>query len=172
MRNTYRPLRPSEYSFLKEMLHEALYVPVGAEPFPTDKVEEPELRKYFENWKSKKYDHAFVAVSNGKLVGLVWGRCFSVDNPSYGFVDTSTPEICMAVKGNFRDQGIGTELLNLIEESYEQIEVKQISLSVDKLNPAKKLYDRSGYVEQVEKGTAITMLKILSAPDSIEQPDI
>ena len=100
-----------------------------------------------------------MAVVENELVGAIWGRKFHAENKGYGYVDNNTPEISMAVKKAFRNRGIGTALLSQIECAFNEIGIQKISLSVDKLNPAKALYDRNGYTVYEEKGTSLTMIK-------------
>jgi ribosomal protein S18 acetylase RimI-like enzyme len=41
----------------------------------------------------------------------VWSRCFTRDEPGYGFIDESIPELSIAVATDARGRGIGTALL-------------------------------------------------------------
>jgi ribosomal-protein-alanine N-acetyltransferase len=49
--------------------------------------------------------------STGDPIGAAWLRLWSKDEQGYGFVDVHTPELSMAVRPEFRGQGIGTLLL-------------------------------------------------------------
>ena len=155
----YRILKSNEYQFLKEMLYEALFVPPGQPKFPKSIIENPDINKYIINWNEREDDLAIVGTLNDELVGAIWGRKFKEENKGYGFVDENTPEISMAVKAEFRNQGIGTNLLNQIEKEFIEIGITKLSLSVNKQNPAKKLYERCGYKVFEEQETAITMIK-------------
>lgn len=159
MEINYGPIKKKEHPFLEEMLYEALFVPPGKPKFPKSIIEQPEIGKYVENWDSNRYDIAVVATKERELVGAIWGRQFQNENKGYAYVDNKTPEISMAVKEKCRNLGIGTELLQQIEIAYSQMGVKTLSLSVDKLNQAKRLYKRAGYKIHKEKETSITMIK-------------
>lgn len=163
MNNTiiYRALQTGEEAFLREMFYTALFVRPGQPPFPPEIIDKPELRKYFEHWGSGSSDIAIVAVDGLELIGAVWGRAFSQTNKSYGFIDGRTPEISMAVKETYRNRGIGMALLSHIEASYRQGNAPAISLSVDQLSPALRLYQRFGFTLYEEAGTAFTMRKAL-----------
>ena len=156
-----REIKNNEISFLKEMLYLALYVPEGQTPFPKTVLENPEISKYIDNWGIYQDDIAIVAEFGGELVGAIWGRIFKIPTIGYGFVDENTPEISMAIKGNFRSQGIGTKLIEEISNSYLNRGINSISLSVDKRNRAKLLYERTGFEFAKDTGTAVIMKKKL-----------
>ena len=156
-----REIKQNEIYFLKEMLYLALYVPEGKSPFPKSIIENPDISKYIDHWGTLPNDIALVAVFNEKLIGAVWGRTFNSLKPGYGFIDENTPEISMAVKKEFRNQGIGAKLIDEITGIYSSRGIKSISLSVDKRNRAKSLYARKGFIAVTDKDTAVTMKKIL-----------
>ena len=162
----YRGIKKEEYQFLEEMLYEALFVPPGQPEFPKSIIENPDIKKYIKNWNQKEDDLAIVGVKNDELVGAIWGRKFKKEKKGYGFIDENTPEISMAVRSEYRNQGIGTSLINQIENKYSEIGISKLSLSVDKLNPAKKLYERCGYKLFEEQETAITMFKQIKKASS------
>jgi ribosomal protein S18 acetylase RimI-like enzyme len=167
MKISYRPIRKSEYGFLRDMLYEALFVPVGEERHPKAIVDLPEIRKYVSDWNPEKGDVAIVALVEGELIGAIWARRFKPENKGYGYVDPETPEISMAIKQVFRNQGIGTELLKQIAHTCQERGADRISLSVDKRNPAKQLYLRSGFEFYEDAGTAFTMVKSIAAADAL-----
>ncbi|MCD4774210.1 MAG: GNAT family N-acetyltransferase [Bacteroidales bacterium] len=140
-----REIKNNEIHFLKEMLYSALYVPEDQPPFPKSILAHPDISKYIDNWGALTNDLALVAIINNELIGAIWGRTFSKSNAGYGFIDKNTPEICMAVKEKFRNQGIGGKLIDEISKIYFSKGFKSISLSVDKLNKAKLLYLKKGF---------------------------
>lgn len=158
---SYRSIQEAEYSFLKEMLYIALYVPEGYAKFPTSILDAPAVSKYVSNWGSSQTDIGIVALAGEELIGAVWGRIFSESNKGYGFIDAQTPEISMAVRAYYRSRGIGTRLLTCLESSYQQLSIQSLSLSVDKRNPAQQLYKRMGFEYYKEEGTAYTMRKMI-----------
>ncbi len=156
---TYRDIQTNEHAFLKEMLYKALHVPDGAEPFPRSILEDPSIAKYIDDWGRDSTDIAIVAVIEHEVIGAIWGRLFTIEKKGYGFMNEQTPEISMAIVADYRGQGIGTCLLNRIEKKYLQLGIDTLSLSVDKSNKAKQLYERNGYVLCEDVDTAVTLYK-------------
>ncbi len=152
----------SEAPFLKEMLYESLYVPAGMKPYPRTVLEQPELSRYYLNWGSIPRDLAVVATSRGGLVAAVWGRAQLPSAKGFGYIDVDIPEIGIAVKPDFRNQGVGTTLIKKIFKRYNELGVRSVSLSVDRQNPAKRLYDRLGFQVVVENKHDFIMQKMLS----------
>jgi GNAT superfamily N-acetyltransferase len=156
---SYRFIKSTEQTFLNEMLYEAIFVEEGKPKLPKSIIKDPSISKYIDDFGSKTGDVGIVAVHENIPIGVIWGRFFSEEDPGYGFVDSDTPEIGMAIKPNYRGKGIGTELLNRVEKAYVQLGVKALLLSVDKMNPAKRLYERAEYITYSEIETSVIMVK-------------
>ena len=154
-----RRIKSSEIEFLSEMLYEAIFVPEGQDPLPKEVIRDASLAKYIEHWGRDPYDIAFVAEIDNQLVGAAWGRLFSEENKGFGFVDHQTPELSMAVRPDYRNRGIGTNMMKAIHDAYSNLGVARLSLSVDKANNATHLYRRLGYETVEETETSLTMKK-------------
>lgn len=63
----------------------------------------------------------------------------------YGNVDDATPEFALSVAERYRRLGIGTELMRKMLNLLRQRGYAQASLSVQKGNPAVRLYQRVGF---------------------------
>jgi GNAT superfamily N-acetyltransferase len=161
MQISYRVIQADEYEFLNEMLYEALFVPPGQPKFPREIIEDPSIKKYTENWNQQEDDLALVCLNGDELIGAIWGRKFSNDNKSYGFVNADTPEIGMAIKEQYRGKGLGTNLINHIVDKYAEMGLKQLSLNVNQLNPAKRLYERCGFIPFSEQENSVIMTRQL-----------
>lgn len=156
-----REIHPSETDFLKEMLYEALYVREEQAPFPKTIVDTAPLLKYVAHWGTQEHDLALVALHKEALVGAIWGRILKPPQTGYGFVNHTTPEITMAIKADYRNQGLGSQLIEELEQHYLKKGISTLSLSVDKQNTARMFYEQKGYRFFAEAGTAVTLLKTL-----------
>lgn len=156
---TIRKLNLTEADFLADMLYEAIFIPAGQPPLPKSVITDKSLSKYIENWGKDKFDIALVVEVDHQLIGAIWGRLLTRENKGFGYVDDNTPELSMAVQPEYRNQGIGTELIRAIASEYEKMGVEYLSLSVDKANQASHLYKRLGCEIVGETETSWTMKK-------------
>lgn len=156
---TIRKLKTSESDFLADMLYEAIFIPEGTDPLPKEVIKDKSLSKYIQNWGKDKFDIALVMELDNQLIGAIWGRLLTDENKGFGYVDDTTPELSMAVKNDYRNQGIGTKLIKAIASEYQKIGVEYLSLSVDKANNASNLYRRLGCEIIEETETSWTMKK-------------
>jgi GNAT superfamily N-acetyltransferase len=111
-----------------------------------DVLGDPALVRYVEDWP-RPDDFGVVAVSGGSDVGAAWCRRFAARAPGYGFVDEHTPEVSIAVAAPCRGLGIGTALLLGLTRAARRQGVGALSLSVERGNPARRLYERVGFGE-------------------------
>jgi ribosomal protein S18 acetylase RimI-like enzyme len=82
---------------------------------------------------------------------------FEEDEPGYGFVDDSTPELTIAIVPSRRGRGLGEELLTALLEQARSEGYGRISLSVEPDNPALRLYEQHGFARVGERGGALVM---------------
>lgn len=111
--------------------------------FTMSEVEDtPQFRHYYEGWPTGE-DFGLVAEdAAGVAIAAVWLRYFTADDPGYGFVAATTPELSIWVDAEHRGQGIGGLLLRQVAEVARSRGVAAISLSVEDGNPAERLYVR------------------------------
>jgi ribosomal protein S18 acetylase RimI-like enzyme len=155
MTPTIHPLTPIDEPFLWEMLYQAIYVPNG-QPAPSrDIIQQPEIARYVQGW-GKPGDRGFLALNaiTDQPIGAIWVRLFPIEAPGYGYVDEHSPELAMAVLPGDRGQGIGTQLLTTLIESYPN---ESICLSVSEGNPVVRLYRRFGFTIVGQTNGSITM---------------
>jgi GNAT superfamily N-acetyltransferase len=154
-----REMAIEETSFLEEMLFQAIFIPEGSPKLDKTIIFQPFLYHYIQDF-GKKQDLALVAENEGKLVGAIWIRLFSEAQKGYGFVDADTPELSMAIGPDFRNQGIGSQLLLEMLKKMPDLGYKQVSLSVDTRNFAYQLYLKFGFYVLKMSGHTAVMVKI------------
>jgi ribosomal protein S18 acetylase RimI-like enzyme len=152
-----RDAGPQDVRFIQDMLRHAYYWRWGA----PDTVDLP-VRRYVDRW-GRKGDRGVIALDEGTPVGAAWYRLFSEKDAGYGFVDETTPELSIAVVPSRRGKGLGKDLLAALLERARKDGYEQVSLSVERDNPALRLYERHGFRKVGEAGNAYTMVADLSA---------
>jgi ribosomal protein S18 acetylase RimI-like enzyme len=157
MQYNLRPLKREEYFMLEEFLYDAIFVPSGEAPPPPSVLLEPSLQNYYQDF-GRAHDYCLVAEQEGMLLGAVWARLLSSPLKGYGYVDEHTPELAISVQKEFRGKGIGTALLIKLLDLLQSKGYSQVSLSVQKENPAADLYKRVGFTTLEEKGDDYLML--------------
>jgi GNAT superfamily N-acetyltransferase len=146
---------PQDARFLRDMLRHALYW--------RDRVPGSLTSRYVRSW-GRPEDTAVIALEGGFAVGAAWYRLFSAEEPGYGFVDESTPELAIAVVPSKRGHGIGEKLLTSLMDRARAAGYESLSLSVEPENPSRKLYERHGF-EVVDRGEeAWTMRARIASP--------
>ena len=141
---------------MRDMLHHAFYTREA----PSAAEEEPAYR-YVIGW-GRDGDAGVVALDDGFPAGAAWYRLFTADEPGYGFVDESTPELAIAVVPSRRGRGIGELLLASLLDRARADGIRQLSLSVERGNPALRLYEKHGFRVVREVGQTYTMLATLT----------
>ena len=154
MSTIIREIRPEEHDLLREFLYQAIYLPEGVEPPPRSVVDLPELQIYIADFGTRPGDRCLVAEAEGKVAGAAWCRIM-VD---YGHIDNDTPSLAISLLPEYRGLGIGAQLLNALLLLLQENGCRRASLSVQKENPALRLYQRAGFRILAEKGTEYLML--------------
>jgi ribosomal protein S18 acetylase RimI-like enzyme len=154
MNTIIREIRPEEHNLLREFLYQAIYLPAGVEPPPRSVVDLPELQVYITDFGTRPGDYCMVAEAEGNVVGAAWCRIME----DYGHIDSSTPSLAISLLPEYREQGTGTRLLNGLLLLPRENGHRRASLSVQKENPALRLYQRTGFRIVAEKGTEYLML--------------
>ncbi|GHU99725.1 N-acetyltransferase [Clostridia bacterium] len=155
MKVIYREIRYEEFPVLAEFLYHAVFVPPGTAPLPRDTVYKPEIHIYIDGFGQKEGDICAVAESAGQILGAAWTRII----PAFGHIDDRTPELAVSVLPDCRGRGIGGALLSRLFGLLKEKGYRQTSLSVQKENPAARLYVRAGYGVVRENAEDYIMLK-------------
>jgi ribosomal protein S18 acetylase RimI-like enzyme len=151
MTATIRALEARDARFLRRMLVAALLWRPKRRSWPTSALLLfPQLAIFYRGW-GRPGDTGLVAEEDGKRIGIVWYRFFTGESHGEGFVDTSTPELVIAVVREARGHGVGRALMEAMHDRARRDGVRRISLSVDADNPARRLYSSLGYRELAER---------------------
>ena len=142
-----RPMRISDYVCLPEFLYQAIFIPEGEESPPRSIINDPQIFAYIKDFGTRQGDLGVVAEQNGQVIGAAWTRVIS----AYGHINAETPEVAISILPEFRGYGIGTKLMKKLFEVLRANGYAQTSLSVQKDNPAVRLYMRLGYRITEEK---------------------
>lgn len=140
--------------FLWDMLYEIRYarcVREGKLPPSRDILKIPELAKYVQGW-GRTGDQWFIAISrdNQASIGAAWYRLFTEDDKGYGYINSETPEIAIAILPEYRNKGLGQVLMLHLLKQAKADGYQQISLSCGLTNAnALHLYQKLGF-EKVE----------------------
>lgn len=137
--------------FLRDMVKHAYYWR-WADPATADVP----ASRYVEGW-GRPGDRGLILIDESFPVGAAWYRLFTDARPGYGFVDEETPELTIAVVPSKRGRGFGEELLSALLEQARADGHAAISLSVEKDNPALKLYERFGFQPVRELDSTVVM---------------
>src|SRR5262249_8786928 len=116
---------------------------------------------YVDNW-GRAGDVGVVSVEGGHPIGAAWFRLFSADEPGYGFVSDSTPELTISVVPSRRRHGVGQELLDALLEQARHAGHGSISVSVEADSPAVGFYERNGFNAARQDGDDLVMVRELS----------
>ena len=104
----------------------------------------PVIAAYLKGW-GMPGDFGCVAELDGTAVGAAWARQFEPKDKSAIYAGQDVPEIVIAVRPEVRSQGIGTCLLDWLEQAARERGCHGLCLTVRDMNPVVGLYERLGY---------------------------
>ena len=130
-----------ENKVLDTFLYEAIFIPEGVPPPPKDIINQPELQVYVKDFGEKEGDLCLVAQVDDDIIGAVWVRIMN----DYGHIDNETPSFAISLLKDYRNYGIGTELMKQMLLKLKKQGYKQASLAVQKMNYAVCMYKKVGF---------------------------
>jgi GNAT superfamily N-acetyltransferase len=159
-----RPAHAEDEPFLWDMAWEAMAMEPAMLALGREAVLAiPEVRLYLDGW-GRPGDTGLVAIDDdGRRLGAAWFRLYPVGNPSSGFVAADVPELSIGVVADARGRGIGSALLDALVALARVQGHRAISLSVDRHNPARRLYERKGFREAAASGPTATWMTMIAA---------
>ncbi|TQM32799.1 ribosomal protein S18 acetylase RimI-like enzyme [Nocardia bhagyanarayanae] len=139
-----RPAVTADEPFLWEMLYEASHAAdQGLTVADLETI--PALSRYVDGWGAGS-DLGVIGGPAESPCGAAWLRLLTGADAGYGYVDDTTPELAIAVAAPARGTGLGTAMLErLVADAAGRYAA--VSLSVREENPARRLYQRLGFVD-------------------------
>ena len=152
-----RPIQPTETPLLKDFLYEAIFIPEGIQAPPRSIIDDDSLQVYIRDFGQLPDDRCLVAESDGKIIGAIWSRIMN----DYGHIADDVPSIAISLYKEYRNLGIGTDLLRQMLELLKADGYKSVSLSVQKANYAMRMYQIAGFRILSDDGEEALMQCIL-----------
>jgi len=133
----------ADETFLWRMLYHASHMDRQPDRTPDDARRDPYLAAYVEGW-GRAGDLGCVAIApgTGQPVGAAWLRV--LPKPIGPEVE-GLPEVATAVLPGYEGRGLGTRLLTCLVDAARGM-YPALALSVRHDNPARRLYERLGFV--------------------------
>jgi len=165
-------LRSSEQKIVNDMLYYAQKLDESNKT-----IEDiPQLEIYHNFYGLTRKDLGLYAMKNAQVCGAIWCRKLHAEHNSNGFVDEDTPVMQIAVKPEFRNQGVATFMMDqFLQEAASQH--KNLSICVSPED--KKFFERFGFEEVVgvqresyiDKTPCIVMSKALEMKEVVRPSD-
>lgn len=130
-----------ERPLLNDFLYEAIYIPDGVAPPPRSIILNDDLQVYVRDFGMQPDNRCLVAEVEGRVAGAVWTRIMK----DYGHVADDIPSLAISLYKEYRNQGIGSDLLGQILQLLRQDGYHKVSLSVQKENYAAGMYLKDGF---------------------------
>jgi ribosomal protein S18 acetylase RimI-like enzyme len=168
MSYTIRPLTAEDEPWLWEMLYHAAHMEEEGAQSPDAARANPELARYVAGWgRAGDLGRGAIETVTGRPIGAAWLRLPGGEHKGYAYIDDEIPELSIAVLPTHTAQGIGTDLLTHLFDAASAV-YPAIALSVRASNPARRLYERMGFVPIEEMtnrvgGQSLTMKRDLNS---------
>ncbi len=141
MNYNIRKIREDQYKLLEDFIYEAIFIPDGVEPPPKTIINQPDLQIYIKDFGKEKDDICFIAEADDKVVGAVWVR----DMHDYGHIADGVPSFAISLYKQYRNFGIGTQLMITMLDELKKRGYERTSLAVQKANYAVRMYKKVGF---------------------------
>jgi GNAT superfamily N-acetyltransferase len=157
-----RPAGLDDADFLRAMLYEAVW-PAEPRPGHEELDARADLLKTLPDW-TRAGDAGVIAEDDGLPVGAAWYRLFSENDHAWGFVDSLTPELGIALTPDYRGRGLGGLLLEALVTTARGQRLPALSLCTSRSKKANALhlYEQAGFVEIAKvpdtSGTGVVMV--------------
>ncbi len=152
-----REMHSYEYPLLEDFLYEAIFQRDENNLAPKSIIQKPELQVYIQNFGCKQGDYCLCAEADEKVIGAVWVRTIN----GFGSIDNHTPEFAISLYKEYREMGIGTELMKQMIEHLKEDGYSNASLAVQKDNYAVEMYRKLGFQTEAENEEEYIMVRNL-----------
>ena len=153
-----REIQEQEISLLNDFLYEAIFIPEGVTPPPKSIINNEDLQIYVRDFGRLPDDKCLVAEVDEKIVGAVWSRIMK----DYGHIAENIPSLAISLYKEYRNEGIGTALLQQMLLLLQREGYEKVSLSVQKANNAMRMYLKAGFVVLTETSEECIMVHNLN----------
>ena len=143
-----RPVDRKDVRFLRDMLRHAYHWRLAEDP-------DLPVFRYVHNW-GRRGDAGVIAFTGPNVYGAAWYRLFPAAEPGFGFVDSETPELTIAVVPSHRGHGSGGELLEALLARAREDGFARISLSAEPGQTG--FYEQHGFQELRREDGTVTMV--------------
>ncbi len=96
---------------------------------------------------------------NSTPIGASWYRYWTDGNFIRGYVNENIPVLVIGVQSDYRQQGIGTKMIEWLLDYGSKHAIEKVSLMVSKDNYALNLYRQQGFQEYADTGAAFIMVR-------------
>ena len=160
-----REISPIDYTVLERFLYHAYDILPSGENILTSREEifEPDIYANIKDFGSSN-DCGVVAEQDGIIVGAAWTRIIPDDT----CIDSKFPDLTISVLPEYRGNGIGTKMMNMLFKLSKKRGYRKTLLHVNINNPAVSFYKRLGYkisdtyIDPDDNETIYIMIKDLS----------
>jgi len=143
-----RPVDRKDVRFLRDMLRHAYHWRLAEDP-------DLPVFRYVHTW-GRRGDAGVIAFTGPNVYGAAWYRLFPAAEPGFGFVDSETPELTIAVVPSHRGHGSGGELLEALLARAREDGFARISLSAEPGQTG--FYEQHGFQELRREDGTVTMV--------------
>lgn len=160
----YRVVNAGDVAFMKEMLYEAVYwrsLKQGKAPSMEEGLKADGVMTSVLQWGTRDQDLGIIALEGSERIGAVWIRCYTENNSIRGFINERIPVLVIGIRREFRNQGLGTRILEELFQEAKDRGISGISLMVSEDNEALNLYEKTGFSLQERVDDSLLMLKEL-----------
>ena len=145
------------------MLYEAVFWRASVnKPSFEEGLATPDVNKSLADWGKRDGDTGVVAAIDSIPIGAAWFRYWTDDNFINGYVNENTPVVVIGVQREYRHQGAGKKMIAWLIDNAAKHAIQRLSLSVSKDNYALHLYRQQGFLEYLDNGDQLILLRKIS----------